>query len=158
MTALSGLIRPCRDGRFERLSEFEPGAVEADFMHVREQVDDPIEQIGDVFDVIAWQAQRPGVWWTQRGLVTVIGEHELQAAWWGSRAARMVATPADHARDPGTFCVVDWTADINAIIGRNSMIECSTPALYKKLRETLIAQAMPRGLTITTRQQARRAA
>src|SRR5215468_5565981 len=97
---LHGLIRPCRDGRFELLAEHEPGAIEADFMYVREMVDDPIEEIGDIYDAIAWQSERPGVWWTEHGLVAVVGEHELVAAWWGNRPARMVATPYDHARDP----------------------------------------------------------
>jgi hypothetical protein len=63
----------------------------------------------------------------------------------------LLETPAAYVAAHGHgFCIVDWTADVNAIIGRVEAVECATQALYARLRRTLIAQAMPRGLTITT--------
>jgi hypothetical protein len=160
MTALplSGLIHPCRDGTFQRLEEFEPGGLVAEFLHVRETVFDWTEEVGDIYDIVAWDARRPGIWWTAYGVAVVLGEWELGDAAWDDRPARMTSTPDAWVCSHGSsFCVVDWSADLQAIIGRASKIKCATPALHTKLRETLIAQAMPRGLVITTQQQPRRA-
>jgi hypothetical protein len=149
---LSGLIRPSSDGTFQRLSEPEPGAITAELLHVREMVFDPIEEVGDIYDCVAWNPQKPGVWWTERGLVTCVGEYELTASYWREQPARMLATPADYVAAHGAgFVILDWSADVNAIIGRVAAVECATSALYRKLRETLIEQAKPRGLTITVR-------
>ena len=103
-----------------------------------------MEEVGEIFDVVAWERDTKSPWWTQRGIVTVIGEHELETAWWQERPARMVATPRDHAVDPGTFCIIDWNADINAIIGRAPAVECAIPALRERLIRALQAQAMPK--------------
>src|SRR5215813_2994206 len=147
------------DGTFDGpFTDFEPGAVWAHLLHCRTPVFDPLDDIGDVYDVIAWEEGKPSPWWTLRGDVEVIGEHELRSAWWDDRPARMLATPSDYVAAVGAgFCIIDWAADINSIIGRVSAVDCSTPALAERLTNTLIAQAMPR-LTITTARPLRRAA
>jgi len=151
---LEGWIVGRRDGTFEGpLAEFEPGAIRAEFMYCRELVADPFEEVGDVIDIIAWPLGRRSPWWTQRGLVTVIGEHELVAAWWDDRPARMVATPRDCCADSGTFCIIDWSAEIDAIIGQAPAVECATRELERRLRETLIRQATQRVLPTRTAQR-----
>jgi len=142
---LSGYIIGRSDGTFDGpLAEFEPGAIMAELMCVREIVADPMEEIGEVYDVVAWERGTTSPWWTRRGLVTVLGEHELQSAWWQDRPARMVATPYDHAIDPGTFCIIDWSADINAIIGIAPAVECASRDLERRLWDALTRQEMPK--------------
>jgi hypothetical protein len=141
---LRGWIIPSSRGTFELLEEFEPGAVQAEFLHVADG--------NEIVDTIAWEKERPGVWWARRDLLDHVGAHELDAAWWDERPARLLPTPADYVAAHGHgFVILDWSADINAIIGKVAAVECATAALYRKLKETLIEQAMPRGLTITVR-------
>jgi hypothetical protein len=142
--AFSGLIRPAGT-RFERLSEYEPGAFNAEFILVRETVFDPMEEVGEVYDVVAFDPSRPTRWWTEHGLVTCLGEYELNTAWWEDRPARMVATPYDWLRCHGAaFCVVDWSCDLNALIGRAPAIECADSWLASKLNRELTAQDRPK--------------
>jgi hypothetical protein len=114
--SLSGLIRPSGNvGTFQRLSEFEPGAIAAEFILVRETVFDAMDETGEVYDTVAFDPSRPTRWWTEHGLVTCLGECELNTAWWNERPARMVATPADWLACHGAaFCIVDWSTDLNA--------------------------------------------
>jgi hypothetical protein len=143
--ALSGLIRPCRGDRFERLSEFEPGAIAAEFILVREIVFDPMDEVGDVYDTVAFDPARPTRWWTEYGLAVCLGEYELATAWWQERPARMVATPADWLRCHGAaFCIIDWNADLHAIIGRAPSVECADDWLAGKLKRELTEQARSR--------------
>lgn len=140
----SGWIMPSKLGTFEPLAELEPGAVQADFLHVRND--------GEIIDIIAWERERPGIWWARRDLLTHVGDFELDDAWWSERPARLLETPAAYVAAHGRgFVILDWASDVNAIVGRVAQIECATPALYRKLWETLIEQAMPPGLTITVR-------
>jgi len=147
------------DGTFEGpFAEFGPGLIEADLLHCLEPVFDPLEEVGEVYDIIAWERGKPSPWWTHRGIVTVIGERELRQAVWEQRPARMLATPADYVSAHGAgFVIIDWSADINRIIGEAAAIECATPALAERLSKMLVAQAMPR-LAITSRHDLRRAA
>jgi len=145
MTALCGLIRPSSDGTFQRLAELEPGAITADFILVREMVCDPMEEVGEVYDTIAYDPGRPTRWWTERRLAVALGEWELCNAWWDGRPARMVATPADWLACHGAgFCIVDWSVDLNALLGRAPAIECADDWLAGKLNRELTAQARPK--------------
>src|SRR5262249_29173467 len=93
---------------------------------------------------VAWEHGKPSPWWTLRGTATVIGEHELRSARWQQRPAQMLATPADFVAAAGAgFCVIDWSADINSLIGDVAAVECAAPPLAERLRTTPIAQAMP---------------
>lgn len=153
------------DGTFESLRQFEPGAVEAEIMLVRGPEPDDEEQLvlgydeGDselsvfvqppdrdwpVIDAIAWEAQRPGIWWTLGG-TAYIGEWELRRAWWDEEPARMVSTPAAFLAAHGdAFLLLRWDVDVDAILGDAPGVICDTPALAAKLRRTLIEQAAPR--------------
>lgn len=140
---LAGWILPSRSGTFELLADFEPGALRAEFLHV--PGDD-----GEIVDAIAWERERPGIWWTRHDLLTHVGWHELEAAWWEERPARLLETPNDYvARLGAGFVILDWTADLDAIIGRVARIECATQALKARLKQKLVERAM-RGLSITT--------
>jgi len=131
------------DGRFELLSEFEPGAVDAEIMIVR---DEGLE----AFDAVAWEHDKPSRWWTLRDVVTGVGEHEISKAFWEERPARMIETPADYlACRCEACCIIDWSADINAIIGLAPAIECATSRLERRLRQALVRQALPK-IRITT--------
>jgi hypothetical protein len=135
------------DGRFEPLPAFEPGAVRAEIMLVRALVDDPPEEVGVVIDAIAWEADKPGAWWTING-ASYLGEWELRRAWWDKAPARMVSTPEAHARDSASFVILDWSADVDDILGPVPGVLCDTPELVSKLRRTMFLQAAPRRRTL----------
>lgn len=140
-----GLIMPVRGGLFEPLTEFEPGALDVDFLHVRETVADPFEEVGEIIDIIAWRRGTKSPWWMRRGVVTVIGDWELDNAAREDRPARMVATPADFVgTHGGAFCILNWNADLCEIIERAPHIECACAALEQRLRQTLVRQALPK--------------
>lgn len=141
-----------RDRMFEPLYEFEPGAIEATIILVREGEE------AEVVDAIAWPKDTRSPWWMLRGIATVLGEHELSRAWWDGNAAQMVATPADFVACHGAaFCILDWSADLNSIIGRAPAVECATAGLAAKLRAALIEQALPK-IPISIRHHRRAAA
>lgn len=126
------------DGSFQPVADFEPGALDATIMLVR-------DGNGDVADAVAWEDSRPGRWWTYSGTLDYIGEGELRRAWWGNRPARMVSTPAAYLDAIGSaFCILRWSADVDAILGPVCGVVCDTEALKAKLRRTLLEQAADR--------------
>jgi hypothetical protein len=131
------------DGRFVTASEFEPGSILAEIMLIRALVDDPLEQLGDVVDAVGWSADDPGNWWTING-TTYLGEWELRRSWWDQTPARMKSTPAAHARDSASFVILDWSADVDDILGPVPGVICDTPELVSRLRRTMFLQAAPR--------------
>ena len=130
-------ILPNADGTFEPLSEREPGAIAAQFLRVT--VD------AKWLDTIAWDPGTPSIWWTRRRVVPFIGSDELSRAWWDERPARFVATPADYLlHRKNAVCIIDWTADINSIIGVVDAVTCETRALAEKMKQTLLRQSRPK--------------
>jgi hypothetical protein len=134
MIPLSGYIRPDRGGTFTRLTEPEPGAIRAEFLYVR---DDDLE----VIDCIAWEPARPGTCWTERGLVTVLGEEELRWAWWDERAPALVETPRDWLACHGqAACIIDWSVCIDDLLHGLQAPICNTERLRIRLERTLAEQ------------------
>jgi len=109
----------------------------------------------EIIDVIAWPVDATSPWWTLRGLATHLGQHEMRAAWWERRHALMVATPQHYVDHVGeAFVIIDWSADLNAILGDVPGIVCDSAALADRLRRILVSQAMPGILSrITTFEQ-----
>jgi hypothetical protein len=128
-------IEPYRDGTF--------GYAADDVGTLARQC--PVLEHEELIDVVAWPLNGVSPWWTLRGVATLLGEHELRAAWWESRPARLVETPQAYLDQAGECaCVLDWSCDINTALGEAPGVECSTPALAIRLRRVLIEQAMPR--------------
>jgi hypothetical protein len=153
MIPISGFVRPDRGGTFTRLAEYEPGAVQVDFLYLREP------ETLDIYDCVAWEPSRPGKWRTEHGIATYEGDHELRRSWWEKRPALLVPTPADFiARHGAAFVILDWDADINDIIGRAPAVQCSTDWLKERLTRTLIAQARPKLRIYGPSREVRRAA
>jgi hypothetical protein len=100
---------------------------------------------GDLIDVIAWPFDRSDIWWALYGIATHLGEDELRSAGWMQRSARMVGTPQTYLDRAGEcFCVLDWEADLNAMIGDAPSVVCDSSNLAAQLGQTLRKQAMPR--------------
>ena len=132
------------DGLFVPVNEHESGAVLAHIMLVREPVFDPMEEAGEVVDAIGWEEDRPGAWWTLNG-TAYIGEHELRRSWWEQTPARMVSTPAAYLDCHGAaFCIIDWEADVDAILGPTAAVTVDNINLASRLRRTMFDQAAPR--------------
>jgi hypothetical protein len=142
-------ILPFSDGTFQRLREYQPGAIDVNWLYVRNWVPDPFEDVAPIIDCVAWPKGSREPWWLWRNIAACVGEHELQSAWWENRPARLVETPADYlACHCAAFCILDWNADINAMLGAAPGVCCSTLRLAQKLSRTLQQQAMPK-LSIT---------
>ncbi len=138
-------IMPSSAGTFQRLPEYEPGAVDADWLYVREWVPDPFEEVPEIIDCVAWKKGTRSPWWMWHGIAAHVGEHELRTAYWQDRPARLLETPQDFLACHGAgFCILDWTADVDAIIGAAPAVSCSTDDLAAKLQRVLTEQAKPR--------------
>jgi hypothetical protein len=146
-------IMPFSDGSFQRLPEYEPGAIDADWLYVRAWDDELFTEAGDIIDCVAWAKGTVEPWWCWRGIAGFLGEAELRLSWWERRPARMVETPSDFLACHGeAFCVLDWSADIDLIIGDAPSVSCSTERLRAKLIRTLMEQALPKfPITLTTK-------
>jgi len=144
MTNLERLaISGCRilgagDGTFRIAGHGEAGAIDAELLLVRDG--DDLE----IVDAITWPRDRRSPWWTMHGLVALLGDHELRAAWWDQRPVRLLETPRDwlHVHGNGA-CIVDWEADLRAMFGDVAAVACATDALAARVRQTLQAQAAP---------------
>src|SRR5215813_6449273 len=106
------------DGLFVPVNEHESGAVLAHIMLVREPVFDPMEEAGEVVDAIGWEEDRPGAWWTLNG-TAYIGGHGA------------------------AFCIIDWEADVDAILGPTAAVTVDNINLASRLRRTMFDQAAP---------------
>jgi hypothetical protein len=137
--AISGcrIIGAC-DGTFRIADHGEAGATDAELLLVRDG--DDLE----IVDAIAWPRDRRSPWWTMHGLVALLGDQELRAAWWDQRPVRLLETPRDwlHAHGDGA-CIVDWEADLREMFGDATAVTCATAALAARVRQTLQAQAAP---------------
>src|SRR5262249_26257416 len=110
-------------------------------------------------DTIAWEPERPGRWLSHRDLVTHVGQDELDRSFWDETPARMVATPAAFVACHGqAFCILDWSADLNAIIGRAAAVECDSEELRGFLSRALHRQATAHLRTLKIAAARRRAA
>jgi hypothetical protein len=137
--AISGCrIIGTRDGTFRIAEHGEAGAIDAELLLVRDGDD------LDIIDAIAWPRDKRSPWWVMRGLVAILGDHELRAAWWDQRPVRLLETPRDwlHAHGDGA-CIVDWEADLRAMFGDVTAVACATGALAARVCQTLQAQAAP---------------
>jgi hypothetical protein len=100
----------------------------------------------EVFDVIAWEPSRPGRWWWQSGLATHLGEDDLLAIQLAPRRGiRLVENPQAwlDAKSP-VVCILDWNADLRALLRDVSTIHCSTLRLAEFLERRLAEQVAHR--------------
>jgi hypothetical protein len=133
-SAFPARIRICSDRSFE-LDETGTLAV---LLPV--ELDPEIE-----IDTVAWLPDRPRPWLFERHVATHLGDRALRRAQWYQRPIRLVATPADWLRDPqATTCILDWRANIRAILGDVADIHCWPPDLAKLLDRRLREQVAHR--------------
>jgi hypothetical protein len=101
----------------------------------------------DVFDVIAWEPQRPGRWWWQSGLAVLLGEDDLRSIQLAERRAiRLVENPAAwlDAKAPAV-CILDWYGcDLRRVLRDVGTIRCSTLRLAEFLERRLAEQVAHR--------------
>jgi hypothetical protein len=130
--AFPARIRICRDRSFE----LDEAGLLAVLLPV--ELDPEIE-----IDTIAWTPDRPRRWFFERQVATHLGDAALRRAQWYQRPVRLVATPADWLRHPqGTTCILDWRANIRAILGDVADIVCSSPELARFLDRRLHQQVV----------------
>ncbi len=106
----------------------------------------PVEdRFGVAYDIVAWPVDDPNVWWTRRGLATVLGEHALFVAEWRGAAVRLYATPRDwlFSRDPMAVCIVDWSSNLRQALGAAPEVICQTAPLKSELERRLYQQVRP---------------
>jgi hypothetical protein len=135
--SLDGWAIVSSDGKFRRILEFLPGAIDARVMLVRDDLDP--DGSFDIIDAVAWDADDPSAWWTWTGKLDYLGEYELRRARWENRPARMVSRPVDFRGD--TFCLIRWDAEIDSILAGVPGVACDTPELTAKLRQSWVEQA-----------------
>jgi hypothetical protein len=106
----------------------------------------PVELDREIkIDTIAWTPDRPRRWFFERHVATHLGDRALRRAQWYQRPIRLVATPTDWLRDPqATTCILDWRANIRAILGDVAGIDCWPPELAQLLDQHLDQQVAHR--------------
>ena len=134
---MAGWALPHSSGRFEPLKAFEPGALWMDYLTVREPITGPlIEWSGDIIDVVGWEASNSGAWWSLNRVADMLGEQELQRAWWDGRHARLCDSPLDWLQagcEP--VCILDWWQDWSAMAFAATGIICQSGALAERVRQ-----------------------
>jgi len=132
--AFAARIRICSDRSFE----LDASGVLAVLLPV--ELDREIE-----IDTVAWTPDRPRRWFFERHIATHLGDAPLRKAQWYGHPLRLVATPADWLRDPqATTCILDWKADLRAILGDVPKVICASDAQKRFLRRRLAEQLAPR--------------
>jgi hypothetical protein len=120
-------IEPSADGTWQPTAEQpDPLAIEAMLYQIQ-------ESDGSLFDVVAWEAARPEIWWLRYGRATFMGEWCINAANRERKPVRLVTTPAEYLRlEPMACCILRRDADVRAIIGlaRYGWF-CTNPALAR---------------------------
>ncbi|WP_119461884.1 hypothetical protein [Rhodospirillaceae bacterium SYSU D60014] len=134
-------IATYRDGTFDPCEPM-PGAIYAKTMPVYDRLGEPV-------DLVAWASADPSRWWLRHGLATVLGEDDLNGAWWEERPVMLAATPAEWLEQrylwPNKLwvCVLDWSADPRATLGLASEVVCTSTALQQKLKDEIARHVAP---------------
>jgi hypothetical protein len=92
-----------------------------------------VESDGSLYDVVAWEAARPQIWWLLYGRATFLGEWCISAANRERKPMRLVATPAEYLRlEPMACCILRRDTDVRVIIGLAQFgWFCTNPALAR---------------------------
>jgi hypothetical protein len=100
---------------------------------------------GTVVDFVAFFAADPRRWWTEKLAATHLGDAELNRAQWFGQPINLVPTPALWLTAPEqSMCILDWRADIRAILGDVADIVCSSHELKNFLDRRLCEQVAHR--------------
>ncbi|WP_221795275.1 hypothetical protein [Aquisediminimonas sediminicola] len=77
----------------------------------REHVIQPIYEMGDVIDLVAWRTDNPASWALRTGLGWCLGHYLTGPHWDCDQPTRFYATPLDWLRGGADgICVLDWGA------------------------------------------------
>jgi len=142
---LAGWVAAHDDGTFSPLPVELPGAIWMQFLHCRETVADPLEEVGKIVDVVAWEPCRPQDWWLlrRRGFC-VLGEWQIFDGWELQQPVIMFPTPAAWLASHGRgFCIVDWTVPAALDLLDEIVIAYADPWLSNKLIQTRAAREFP---------------
>lgn len=130
-----GYVVTYGDGTFEP-SEPVPGAIYAKMLPVR-------DRDGAAYDLVAWEHRDPWRWWLRHGRAVVLGEDDLEAAWWEEVPLYLCGTPAEWLEERHLWpnkrwaCVLDWAEDPRITLGLAHEIRCTSAALATKLRQEI---------------------
>ncbi|MGE5537478.1 MAG: AAA family ATPase [Gemmatimonas sp.] len=89
----------------------------------------------DPEDAVAWEPARPGAWWRRTGVATLLGSDNIARA--GTAPLAVHATPERWLAAGGRgICVLDWSADLRALLGEAQLVTDSAP-LARRLDRAL---------------------
>lgn len=95
---------------------------------------------GRLTDLVAWNDDAPGWWWTRLGNVVALGEAEIHRAEILNLPLHLFATPYAWLMNHGpkgrwpAACIVDWTSDPRLLLNGVD-VKCDDPALVRRLEE-----------------------
>lgn len=94
----AGAIRPLASGRYEPTTEAGEGIIDLAFFVA-------VVSAPDILDIVAWEWDRPDVWWLRLGEATWLGDHMFRQ----KRRLLLVETPKDYVQNRGQCaCVLNW--------------------------------------------------
>jgi hypothetical protein len=129
------LIRPDASGRWEPAEEGDAEAIDAILLTVYDLYSE------ELVDVVAWDRDAPWMWWLRGDRATFLGEADLFFANQEGRKVEIVATPAQYLDRSGrALCILDWSADVAAIVGQAKHGCFCTATVAERLRRTIDAR------------------
>lgn len=126
----SGWIETAKNGGFQFLDDFRPGAVAALCVPC-------YDEHGDPYDLVAWEPAQPAVWWRLKRFAEILGEEHLALAKMLPERIKefmLYETPVQWlaARGVGA-CILDWSFSPGLWFNGLSGARCSSLRLRKRL-------------------------
>jgi hypothetical protein len=121
-------IIPSADGTWQP-TEKQPGdnGIEASLYQIE-------ERDGSLFDTVAWEiASNGSIWWLRQGRAAFMGEEDIELANSLRKPVRLVPTPREFVKHRLCCCILNWKADVRAILGLAQYgWLCTSPALARR--------------------------
>lgn len=93
---------------------------------------------GEPFDALAFYGKQPNRWWLRCGQAIALGLDAIEQSHLTDQPVRIVENPAAWITARGeAVCILDWSADIYALLSMSPRIVCDTPALAGKVRRAI---------------------
>jgi hypothetical protein len=129
-------ILPSADGTWQPMPEEDgqmlPGAISATLHQI-------VERDGSLYDVVAWETAGNGSpWWLRYDRATFLGERDIELANILHKPVRLVPTPRAFVKHRLCCCILNWKADVRAILGLAQYgWLCTSPALARRAQTVM---------------------
>jgi hypothetical protein len=126
-------IIPSADGTWQP-DEKQPGdeGIDATLFQLK-------EPDGSLYDVVAWETAGNGsIWWLRYGQAAFLGEGDIELANSLRKPVQLVPTPREFVKHRLCCCILNWKADVRAILGLAQYgWLCTSPTLARRAQTVM---------------------